>query len=106
MTRNSTRVPPPAAVARKPSRDGRIATWKLEDAKAKFSEVVRRAHDQGPQYVTVRGKPTVAVVDIAELERWMPAPPERLPLVDFLESLALGSLDLTREPDIGRDPEL
>ena len=85
---------------------GRTATWKLEDAKAKFSEVVRRAHDQGPQYVTVRGKPTVAIVDVAELERWMPAPADRLPLVDFLENLDLGDLDLSREPDFGRDPEL
>ena len=29
--------------------------WKLEDAKARFSEVVRRAQAEGPQYVTVRG---------------------------------------------------
>ena len=43
------------------------ATWKLEEAKAKFSEVVRRAHDQGPQYVTVRGKQAVAIIDAAEL---------------------------------------
>ena len=85
---------------------GRTATWKLEDAKAKFSEVVRRAHDQGPQYVTVRGKPTVAIVDVVQLEGWMPAPADRLPLVDFLESLDLGELDLKREPDLGRDPEL
>ena len=82
------------------------ATWKLEDAKAKFSEVVRRAHDQGPQYVTVRGKPTVAVVDIAELERWMPAPAGRQPLVEFLESLDLKEVDLSREQDRGREPEL
>ena len=67
---------------------------------------MRRAHDHGPQYVTVRGKPTVAIVDIAELERWMPTAPDRLPLVDFLESLALENLDLTRVPDLGRDPEL
>lgn len=106
MPKTPKRVKPAAAQARKPSRDGRTATWKLEDAKAKFSEVVRRAHDQGPQYVTVRGKPTVAIVDIAELERWMPAPPDRVPLVDFLESLALENLDLTRERDFGRDPEL
>jgi prevent-host-death family protein len=78
----------------------------LEDAKAKFSEVVRRAHDHGPQYITVRGKPTVAIVDIAELERWMPAPPDKIPLVDFLESLDLEGLDLDRERDFGRDPEL
>ena len=106
MPKIPTRVTPTALEARKPSRSGRTATWKLEDAKAKFSEVVRRAHDQGPQYVTVRGKPMVAIVDIAELERWMPAPSDRIPLVDFLESLALENLDLTRERDLGRDLEL
>ena len=97
---------PTAPQAQKPSQSGLTATWKLEDAKAKFSEVVRRAHDQGPQYVTVRGKPTVAIVDIADLERWMPAAPDRVPLVDFLESLALENLDLTRERDLGREVEL
>jgi len=106
MPKTPKRVTPVAPEVRIPSRSGRTATWKLEDAKAKFSEVVRRAHDHGPQYVTVRGKPTVAIVDIAELERWMPTAPDRLPLVDFLESLALENLDLTRVPDLGRDPEL
>jgi antitoxin Phd len=81
-------------------------TWKLEDAKAKFSEVVRRARDQGPQYVTVRGKPAVAVVDIAELQRLTPPPVAPVPLVDFLEGLPLDGLDLTREPDPGRDSTL
>lgn len=82
------------------------ATWKLEDAKARFSEVVRRAHDQGPQYVTVRGKPAVAVIDIAELQRLSPAAAAKVPLVDFLEGLPLDGLDVARELDIGRDPTL
>jgi hypothetical protein len=30
-------------------------TWKLQDAKARFSEVVRLALTAGPQDVTVRG---------------------------------------------------
>src|SRR5271165_3224203 len=51
------------------------AIWKPEEAKAKFSEVVRRAHDQGPQYVTVRGKQAVAIIDAAELERLLPPNP-------------------------------
>ena len=82
------------------------ATWRLEEAKARFSEVVRRAHDQGPQYVTVRGKQAVAVIDAAELERLLPASPEVVPLVQFLEGLHLEGLDLTRERDLGRDAPL
>jgi antitoxin Phd len=82
------------------------ATWKLQEAKAKFSEVVRRAHDQGPQYVTVRGKQAVAIIDAAELERLLPADPAVIPLVQFLESLYVEGLDLTRERDLGREAAL
>jgi len=82
------------------------ATWKLEEAKAKFSEVVRRAHDEGPQYVTVRGKQAVAMIDAAELERLLPANPAVVPLVQFLESLYVEGLDLTHDRDFGRDPAL
>jgi len=78
----------------------------LEEAKARFSEVVRRAHDQGPQYVTVRGKQAVAIIDAAELERLLPARPEIVPLVQFLEGLHIEGLDLTRERDLGREPAL
>ena len=80
--------------------------WKLEDAKAKFSEVVRRAHDQGPQYVTVRGKTAVAVIDADELERLLPPRAAVVPLVEFLESLHVPGLDLERDPDVGRDVTL
>jgi prevent-host-death family protein len=36
--------------------------WKLEDAKARFSEVVKLALSEGPQRVTRRGRPAVLVV--------------------------------------------
>ena len=81
-------------------------TWRLEEAKARFSEVVRRAHDQGPQYVTVRGKRAVAIIDATELDRLLPADPAVVPLVEFLESLHIEGLDLTRERDLGRDVPL
>ncbi len=35
--------------------------WSLQEAKAKFSEVVRRAQSEGPQIVTVHGKEAVTV---------------------------------------------
>lgn len=38
-------------------------TWKLQDAKARFSEVVRRARTGEPQQVTVHGEEAVLVVD-------------------------------------------
>ena len=41
-------------------------TWALQDAKAKLSELVRRALAEGPQFVTVRGQPTLVVMSQAE----------------------------------------
>jgi antitoxin Phd len=76
--------------------------WKLEDAKARFSEVVRRARSEGPQRVSVRGKDAVVVIAVEDLDRLLPDA-KRLPLVAFLESLHHQGLDLTREPDQGRD---
>lgn len=83
----------------------RARGWKLEDAKARFSEVVRLARSEGPQRVSVRGKDVVVIISVEELERLAPKPPQT-PLVEFLEGLHLGGLDLTRDPDQGRDVTL
>ncbi len=40
--------------------------WQLQDAKARFSEVVKRAREQGPQHVSVRGEPAVVVISEEE----------------------------------------
>lgn len=83
----------------------RYRGWKLEDAKARFSEVVRRAQREGPQRVTVRGRDAVVVISAEELERLLPGE-RRLGFVEFMESLYVEGLDLGREPDSGRDVEL
>ena len=43
--------------------------WRLQDAKAQFSELVRRARQTGPQRVTVHGRDAVVVVDADEWDR-------------------------------------
>ncbi len=50
-----------------------LPVWKLEDAKARFSEVVRLAREHGPQRVTVRGEDAVVVVSAADYARLAPA---------------------------------
>lgn len=83
----------------------RARGWKLEDAKARFSELVRLARSEGPQKVSVRGKDAVVVISVEELERLAPARPQT-PFVAFMEGLHLGGLDLKREADPGRDVDL
>lgn len=47
----------------------RQGRWSLQDAKSRFSEVVRLAHSSGPQHVTLHGRDAVVVVDAAEFQR-------------------------------------
>ncbi len=43
--------------------------WLLQDAKARFSELVRRVRSEGPQHVTVHGRDEVVVVSVEEFRR-------------------------------------
>ena len=51
------------------ARDPRTGRWLLQDAKARFSELVRRAQTDGPQHVTVHGHETVVVISADEFRR-------------------------------------
>jgi prevent-host-death family protein len=85
----------------------RQRTWKLEDAKAKFSEVVRRARTEGPQRVTYRGEDAVVVVAAQEFDRLQPPAGKRLSFVEFMRTLApLAELDTRRSRDRGRNIDL
>jgi prevent-host-death family protein len=42
--------------------------WQLQEAKQRFSEVVRRALTEGPQWVTRHGRRVVVVVAADEFE--------------------------------------
>jgi prevent-host-death family protein len=57
--------------------------WQLQDAKNRFSEVVKRAREEGPQTVTLRGKPAVVVLSADAYDRL--ARPRRS-FTDFLLS--------------------
>ncbi len=79
-------------------------TWRLEEAEARFSEVVRRARSEGPQRVSVRGRDAVVVMAADMFDRLLqPEEGDGLPFVAFMESLACGHVDLAREDDRGID---
>lgn len=46
-----------------------LGRWRLQDAKARFSELVRLAHSDGPQHVTLHGRDAVVVIDADEFHR-------------------------------------
>ncbi|ANV89486.1 type II toxin-antitoxin system prevent-host-death family antitoxin [Picosynechococcus sp. PCC 8807] len=49
-----------------------LQTWKLEDAKARFSEVVRLAREADPQLITVRGKDAVVIIAADQFVKLLP----------------------------------
>ena len=59
MTRiDNPRIPAGANSGKIPS----AGRWPLQDAKARFSELVRRVRGEGPQRVTVHGRDEVVVI--------------------------------------------
>jgi prevent-host-death family protein len=71
MTRSKdTTSSPGRAKARRRARPARPpGYWLLQDAKARFSELVRRVRSEGPQHVTVHGRDEVVVVSAEEFRR-------------------------------------
>lgn len=82
--------------------------WQMQEAKAKFAEVVKRAASEGPQVVTYRGADTAVVLSVEEYRRLNAARPS---LVEFLlggpkwddETIAVIN---DRSKDTGRDIDL
>lgn len=80
-------------------------TWALQDAKARFSEVVRHAQQQKPQFISVRGKP--AVVIISEQQYRALISPKTSLVTLFRQSPLMGlDLSLERDNSPNRDVEL
>jgi prevent-host-death family protein len=95
-------------LANQPVPPGVQEIWPLQDAKARFSEVVKRAVEQGPQHVSVRGQPTVVVLSektFTELTALRPS------IVDHILDGSVWPDDLVeavnaRSKDTGRDVDL
>jgi prevent-host-death family protein len=70
--------------------------WRLQDAKARFSEVVRQARSEGPQRVTLHGQDAVVIVDAAAYDQAR-ATRTGQQLVDALAASPLGEVAFDRE---------
>ena len=84
-----------------------MAEWQLQDAKNRFSELVREARENGPQVVTIRGKRAVVVLSSAAFDA-IERP--RKPFNEFLMEGPAWPDDVIdaindRSPDPGRDVE-
>ena len=81
--------------------------WQLQTAKARFSEVFRRARSKGPQYVTGNHQEAVVVIAVEEFERLKRGKRKTSIVQFFAESPLVGSgIDLERKPDFIRKVKL
>ena len=82
-----------------------MENWQLQDAKNRFSEVVQKAIEQGPQIITRRGVKTVVIMSVEDYQQ-LTQP--KVNIVDFFRKSPLkdAMIDLTRDEDIGREIDL
>jgi len=82
-----------------------MAAWQLQQAKAHLSQLIREATNDGPQEITVHGKPAVTVIKTTEYKKLLNPKPN---LVDFLRNSPLFGLELEieRNKDVNRDIDL
>lgn len=82
--------------------------WQLQTAKARFSELFRRARTEGPQVVTRQGKEQVVVLRAEQFAQLTKRARQPKSLVRFFAESPLTrvKLDLARDVDSGREIKL
>jgi prevent-host-death family protein len=80
-------------------------TWQLQEAKNRFSELVNKALDEGPQVVTRRGEEVVVIVSNNEYNKLLKSQSSLLEF--FRQSPLVGvELDLERDRSFPRETQL
>jgi prevent-host-death family protein len=88
-----------------------MATWQVQEAKTRLSEVIDRAISEGPQTITRHGKPRAVLVSVEAFEA-MAQESEKEKRRSFVDFLLTGpkfddlDLYLERSKDTGREIDL
>jgi antitoxin Phd len=81
----------------------KMRNWQLQDAKARFSELVRCAANDGPQNITVHGKSTVIVMSKQEYDKLQQP---KISFIELLRRSPLFGLDLHIERDMSPNRDI
>jgi prevent-host-death family protein len=82
--------------------------WQIQTAKAHLSEVIRHAHEHGPQVITNRGREDVVVLPIEQYRTLAERAKQPKSLVQFFAQSPLAEPGFVweRTPDYGRAVDL
>ncbi len=88
------------------------AHWQIQEAKQRFSEVIRAVGQDGPQIITRHGQDVAVIVDIAEYRR-LTSPAADLtqillgpPRLDDDVAAVFDEIESDRKQDLGREVDL
>jgi antitoxin Phd len=73
-----------------------MSIWELQDAKARLSELLRNAENEGPQEITVQGKPVAVVLSVDAYEKLSR---KEESFADFMRRSPLCGLNLNLQRD-------
>jgi len=76
-----------------------MSRWQLQDAKARFSLVVKSAVSDGPQEITLHGRPAAVVLSADEYTRLAGMKPS---FVDFVRGSPMFNVPLVVKRDRSR----
>jgi antitoxin Phd len=98
----------PLMPAKTNSRKTPGSSWQVQTAKARFSELFRRARTEGPQIITRQGTEAVVMISHERYHQLVSRPRYPKSLVQFFrESPLVGvELDLERDKDEPREIDL
>lgn len=85
-----------------------MKNWQMQEAKARFAELIEEAERNGPQTVTKHGKPRAVVVSSEQFEAMQKGTAPKADFVDFLLSIPKSDegFDIERDKDAGREIDL
>jgi len=77
--------------------------WQLQQAKARLSQVIQKAINEGPQDISLRGRPAAVVISYADYEMLTRPKPS---FTAFLRESPLHGVELELERDASLTCEL
>jgi antitoxin Phd len=85
--------------------EGGMRSWQVQEAKARFSDLLRDAASSGPQQITIRGRAAAVVLSTEAYESLCAPKPS---LVEFLRNSPWKGveLDIERDRSLARDINL
>ena len=83
-----------------------MQAWQMQDAKARLSEVIKLADHDGPQEITLHGRPVAVLLSRSEFEKLSG---RNQSFVEFMQRsplYGLDEIDFEREQTMTRDVSL